>query len=98
MRMALRLSNHFTRGLPRHHTRIASREIGVDLTPEADHTHDASDIQPGECLIMVCAVDQDIRLAQWRKQRWKVIRAYPRLQSRRDTTAGQVGAKRTLRS
>src|SRR6476619_2585681 len=46
VRMALRLANHFTRSLPRHHAWAASREIGVDLTPEVDHTHDASHIQP----------------------------------------------------
>src|SRR5690348_14162508 len=87
VRMALRLANYFTGSLPRHHTRKASREIDVDLTPESNHTYDASDIQASECLVMVRAVDQDRRLALWLKQRWKVIRAYPRLRSWRDASA-----------
>src|SRR4029077_13064418 len=96
VRMALRLANCLAGGLPCHHAWIASREIGVDPAPEADHTHDASHIHTGDCLVMDCAVDQDIRLALGWTQRWKVIRAYPRLHSRRDTTAGQIGAKRAL--
>src|SRR5262249_53856667 len=84
------------RRFPRHHARITRSEIGVDLAPEADYTRNAIYIQASEGLMMVCAVDQDIRLAlrwaQWRK----VVGANPGVRLRRDTSAGQVSAKRTL--